>query len=381
MINKLGDSCCGCNACGDVCPHGAIIFKMNKEGFLFPHIDAHKCTVCNICEKICPIIQPSTGNTILSSYAAYSHEKPSTSSSGGMFSVFASEIISINGVVYGAAYNNQMYLKHTRITNSRDINKLCGSKYVQSDCSGIYKQVKKDLFDNRIVLFSGTPCQVAALRNFLRKDYDNLILIDLICHGVPSPGLFADYLKFCSQLRGKGIDNFIIRDNREGWDNNFRSTITYAGGKKEYNSMLTNLWNRIFFSELAIRKNCKQCNFANMNRIGDISLGDFWGIEKIKPTMYNKSGVSLLLINSNKGYQLFHKIKHSITADLATTCEKEHPNLYHSTRQNPHREEFMKDYLKSGFAFIANKYFGYNKILDFKVQIILLINKFKHLCK
>ncbi len=376
MIDKLKEECCGCGSCADICPHKAINFNKNKEGFLFPMIDETNCIKCNVCEHVCPILNKPKGNFIIESYAAYTLNKPSNSSSGGIFSVLASEILSQNGVIYGAAYDNNMYLRHIQVHRIEDLPSLCGSKYVQSDCIGIYKQVRKDLMNNKKVLFAGTPCQTAGLKNFLRKDYDNLIMLDLICHGVPSPGIFKDYLEFCSKLRKKRIKNFIIRDNRDGWNNHFKSTIIYSNKKEEYNSMLSNLWNRIFFSELAIRKSCEDCKFANKNRIGDISLGDFWGIENVNRNMYNKKGVSLILLNTTKGESLFMKLRDKIKAEVAYTNEKEHPNLYHSIKQDIRRTEFMQDYIHQGFSYIANKYFNYNKTLDFKIKLSILFNRY-----
>ena len=374
MIDKLNDACCGCQVCGDICKHNAISFKFNKEGFLFPYIDRDLCTECNVCELVCPMLNVPVGNDIKSSVASYAHTKPQNSSSGGMFSVLASSILSQGGVVYGAAFDETHYLRHMRITNIEDHNVLCGSKYVQSDCRGIYKQVKEDLSQNLKVLFVGTPCQVAGLRKFLRHDYDNIYLVDLVCHGVPSPGIFADYLNYCEKLRNKKIKHFQVRDNREGWNNVFKSTILFHDSE-EYNSMLANLWNRIFFSELAIRKNCESCKFANQTRLGDITLGDFWGIQNANPLMYNKEGVSLLLINTKKGEKLFESVKLSLTYDIAHTVEKEHPNLYHSIKQDSRREEFMNDYHIKGFTFIVNKYFGYNRWLDYKIRLSNMLRK------
>lgn len=375
MIDKLKDDCCGCGACGDICAHHAITFSQNSEGFLFPHIDSSLCTECNLCERVCPMLNTPDGNTVLNSVAAYTGSKPRNSSSGGMFSALASAILSKGGIVYGAAYDENMYLRHTRVSGINDLSRLCGSKYVQSDCTGIYKQVREDLKQNLQVLFSGTPCQVAGLKNFLRKDYDNLTLVDLICHGVPSPGIFADYLHYCEKLRSRKVRYFLIRDNREGWNNIFKSTITFVNGKEEYNSMLTNLWNRIFFSELAVRKNCEHCHFANQSRVGDLTLGDFWGIENANKMMYNKDGVSLILVNAPKGEQLLQRACINVTMATAHTIEKEHPNLYHSIKQDSRRPEFMTDYSTHGFAFIANKYFGYNRTLDFKIRLSNLLHK------
>lgn len=376
MIDKLKDDCCGCGVCGDICAHKAIIFKSNCEGFSFPSIDSTLCIECNLCERVCPMLTTPVGNPIGKSLAAYSYSKPKNSSSGGMFSVLASIVLNENGTVYGATFDENMYLHHTRISTIEELPNLCGSKYVQSDCTGVYKQVLGDLKQNLKVLFVGTPCQVAGLKNYLYKDYDNLFLIDLICHGVPSPGIFADYLRYCEQLRFKKVTNFLGRDNRDGWNNIFKSTLTFHNGQEEYNSMLTNLWNRIFFSELAVRKNCEYCKFTSESRIGDLTLGDFWGIKKANNLMYNDKGVSLVLVNTNKGSDLIQKVKPNITSAIARTNEKEHPNLYHSIKQDGRRAEFMIDYATHGFAFIADKYFGYNRKLDIKIRINRFMHKF-----
>ena len=375
MIDKLYDECCGCGACSDVCAHKAISFSHNSEGFFFPTIDKSLCSECNFCEDVCPILNSPIGNPIQNSLAAYAKRKPHQSSSGGLFSIFATAILDMGGVVYGAAYNEKLSLCHKRVSCIEELPSLCGSKYVQSDCTGIYKLVRQDLKQDAKVLFVGTPCQVAGLRNYLRSDYDNLYLVDLVRHGVPSPGIFTDYIHYCEKIRSKKVVNFLIRDNRDGWNNIFKSTLVFLNGKEEYNSMLTNLWNRIFFSEMAIRKSCEQCKFANQFRVGDITLGDFWGIENVNKLMYNKDGVSLLLVNTDKGAKLVETTKMLYTSAKAYTIEKEHPNLYHSTKQSPIRTEFMIDYVTYGFAFIAKKYFGYDRKLDFKIRLTRFLHR------
>ena len=167
-----------------------------------------------------------------------------------------------------------------------------------------------------------------------------------------------------------------MRDKRDGWDNRFRSTIKFENGKEEYNSMLSNLWNRIYFSELASRISCSNCQFSNNKRQGDLTLGDFWGIEKLNEQIYNKNGVSLVLINTNKGKELFENINDDIISIPAMTNEKEHPNLFAPTKQSLERKRFMNEYIKKGFSYIANKYFGYNRILDIKLSIYKIINTF-----
>lgn len=374
MIDKVAKDCTGCSACGDKCPVGAIKFRYNSEGFTYPIINNAICTQCQLCEHICPVLSLEDGHSKLASYASFSYSKPEESSSGGMFYSLASAVIVDNGVVYGAAFNTNMKLSHVRVTNVEELRKLCGSKYVQSDCSGIYKMVQNDLKVGTKVLFSGTPCQVSGLKKFLHKNYDSLYTIDLICHGVPSPGIFSEWVTYCENLRKKRVVDFKTRDNRDGWDNRFRSTLLYDNGKEEYNTMLSNLWNRIFFSELALRHSCSNCKFASIKRQGDITLGDFWGIENVCPESYHKGGVSLLQINTIKGQTLLDAISDNVRIAEASTTEKEHPNLYYPTHPNPQREQFMSDYFQHGFEFVLKRYFGYTRRLDFKVRLKALLN-------
>lgn len=374
MIDKVAFECTGCGACGDICPVGAISFKINREGFSYPVINNELCTSCQLCERVCPACEHKCGNPLSDTYASYSTSNPNESSSGGLFAAIASYIISDNGVVYGAAFNDKLVLSHVRCYTVSDLFRLCGTKYVQSNCCGIYKQVQKDLNADKKVLFSGTPCQVSGFRKYLRKEYENLYTIDLICHGVPSPGIFADYIHYCERLRKKEIAGFYTRDNREGWDNKFRSTILFKDGREEYNSMLSNLWNRIFFSELATRPSCSNCKYASMERQGDLTLGDFWGVERECPEMYQEMGVSLIGVNTNKGKELLDTID-SIRIKAAVTSEKEHPNLYHPTPTNSRRDTFMADYANLSFESVVEKYFGYSRWLDIKTQVKSFLNK------
>ena len=374
MIDKVAQDCTGCFACGDKCPVGAISFRYKSDGFAYPVINNWVCTQCQLCEHICPILSVEDGYDKITSYASYAFSKPNESSSGGMFYAIACAVIRDNGVVYGAAFSNQMKLSHVRVTQVEELRKLCGSKYVQSDCSGIYKRVQNDLKTGTKVLFSGTPCQVSGLKKFLHKNYESLYTIDLICHGVPSPGVFSDWIHYCENLRKKTVVEFLTRDNRDGWDNRFRSTLIYMDGKQEYNSMLSNLWNRVFFSELATRKSCSNCKFARLSREGDITLGDFWGVEKVSPESFNKEGVSFVQVNTDKGQAILNSISDHVKLTEASTTEKEHPNLYHPTHANPQREQFMYDYSQHGFEFVIKRYFGYTRWLDLKIRVKALLN-------
>lgn len=375
MISRVGDNCYGCAACHDICPYQAISFKQDNTGFFYPQINISLCIQCNLCEKICPALNSLKTNETRYTYAVKTknYQASPYSSSGGAFFIIANTILRQNGVIYGAAYDQNMQLIHMRVESQDALRKLCGSKYIQSNLSGIFLSIKNDIKLGKEILFVGTPCQTSALRLFLRKDYSNIYIIDLLCHGVPSSGIFAEYIKYIEKLRKKKVSNFIIRDNREGWNRIFKSTIKYSDNTEEYNSMLSNLWNHVFFSEKIIRKSCANCKFANSKRIGDITLGDFWGIDKILPKAYDQRGVSLLKINTQKGEHLFAKIQGDIIAFEAETSETEHPNLFHPTTQSPERDKVLFDFSRFGFSYMIKKHFGYSKVLDLKIKLKSLI--------
>lgn len=375
MIDKVGIQCSGCQACAARCPKKCISFVDEKLGFQYPEINYDACINCNLCEKVCQALSKQENEAICKSFAVQYKDKDCNSSSGGVFSYLAKHIISTNGVVYGAAFNRKKGVEHVRIDSFNDIQLLCGSKYVKSIISeSIFNSIKEDLKRGRKVLFVGTPCQVSGLQLFLKEKYDNLIPVDLICHGVPSRRLFSGYLKYCEKLRHKEIVGFSFRDNRDGWNNVFKSTIIFSDGTEEYNTALSNLWNRIFFSENATRPNCNDCQFANMNRVGDITLGDFWGLKDGK--MFNQSdGISLVLCNNDRAISFIEES--GMTLVPATTCEEEHPNLFHPTKPNTKRDEFMKFYLKNGFSKAMKRYFDFDRWLDFKIRTYNFITRLR----
>lgn len=378
MIDRVGNECFGCHVCEAICPTKAISFFVSEDGFQYPRILYNKCIECQACEKVCPAIQNIMKSNAyhIDSFAAQYFEKPPQSSSGGLFFAIASYIIKHNGVVYGAMLNDNAVVTHHRVDRLTDLTALCGSKYVQSHISKeLIVKIKEDLKSNLEVLVVGTPCQLAGLKLYLKKEYKNIILIDLICHGVPSPRIFQEYIKFCEKLRHKKIIDFIFRDNRDGWNNCFKSTILYKKGNEEYNSALSNLWNRLFFSELITRECCGNCRFTSYKRLGDITLGDFWGIEGVPQKIKNK-GVSLILCNE-KGYSLLNKINNLFLKD-AQTNKYEHPNLYFPTQPNPEKTQFINDWNRYGFEKVIKKYFGFSSWLDLKIRTAYRLKKIKN---
>ena len=335
QIKKLKD-CCGCTACKNICPTKCIEMIRDDEGFYYPHIDSAKCINCALCEKVCPIINTSKkDDNILKSYAGYiTNEKiRMKSSSGGIFSSLAEYVLSNHGVVYGAAFNKAFLIEHIRIDNVADLDKLRGSKYVQSQKKDIFIKVRDDLKNNILVLFSGTACEISGLKAFLQKDYDNLITVDVLCHGVPSEKVWELYLN----EYGNQIKRINFRDKVSGWKtysitidtNNNKTTIRHYEDR----------YLRLFLSNICLRPSCHDCKFKNLNRDSDISIGDAWGIQNYLPNLDDNKGTSVIIVHSSKGELLLENIQnnlilqeHEIEQLLPPTADSRKSVIVHKKR-------------------------------------------------
>ncbi len=303
------DKCYGCNACYNICPVEAIEMVADEEGFLYPNINTEKCTNCGLCKKVCPSLNKSEKfNTNTNSPKCYavmaSDEIRTNSTSGGAFSLFANWILEQGGYVCGAAFDDNGKVEHIIINYKEELNKLQSSKYVQSDMNYIHKQLKTLLNEGKIVLFSGTPCQVAGVNNFIGKN-DNLYTIDLICHGVPSPLVWMKYLK-----ETIGDEKFIYTKFREKilpYGNNHLITYTDKNIYSFYQRQDSYL--KAFHYNMILRPSCHKCAFTTVKRNGDISIGDFWGIDNIDKSFNDTKGTSLVLINSKNGKNLFKAVQ------------------------------------------------------------------------
>lgn len=305
-IGIIGIGCCGCRACEQICPVGCIVFRENEEGFLYPIVNEEKCINCGRCVLHCPITQPQKSSSAPIVYAAKCRDQDIArkSTSGGIFFPLAKKVLAENGIVFGCAYDEQLKARHIAVENEAELYKLQGSKYVQSDLCGIYSYIKEELQKGRCVLFSGTGCQVAGLCSFLGKEYGNLILIDIVCHGVPSPKLFAKYIDHLSKKMGEPIKSYHFRNKeRYGWGLFYQLETSLV--KKSGNGF-DDPYYRAFLQGKTYRESCYCCPFANRNRMGDITLGDFWGIESMIPSFYSESGVSLVLLNTEKGKKFWN---------------------------------------------------------------------------
>lgn len=343
---KSKEDCCGCYACYNICPKQCITMKTDNEGFWYPKIDKNKCINCNLCEKVCPIINPVKrvdSKKIACASMNKDEQVRMKSSSGGIFSILAEYIIKNNGVVYGAGFDEDFNIKHKRILYSTDLDLLRGSKYVQSSIGDIYKQVKNDLENNNPVLFTGTPCQVEGLRSYLRKEYVNLITMDFICHGVPSPLVWEKYLKKMKKSKQENIKNIYFRNKDIGWK---LFSLKIIFDKRIYSNDLNNdLFMKGFLQDVYLRPSCYNCKFKKINRISDITVADFWGIENILPKMDDDKGTSLVVIHSEKGKQLFDKLSEKMILNEVNLNEaiKYNPSMVRSVKYNEKRNSFFAE--------------------------------------
>ena len=348
--------CSGCTACKTICPVNAIEMVRDEEGFKYPVINKEKCIECNICKDVCPNVKKSSENNMLEAYGAKLKDLESrkTSRSGGVFIALSDYILNQNGIIYGSALNKDFSVSHLRATTPSERDLFKGSKYVQSDMKDIINQVIQDLKSGKKVLFSGTPCQVSGLLSVIPKEIqENLFTIDLLCHGVPSNMVYEDFLKYIEEKEKKKIKEFIFRDKSFGWSTHYETSIFEDGSK-----ITTGIFKSLFYGHNILRPACFKCNYANTNRPADISIADFWGIDKINPEFYDEKGVSLAIINTKKGKSIFEKVKQEI--DIAECsledCIKYACMLRCPSEEPETREEFWEDYKKESFENIIKKY-------------------------
>lgn len=345
------DKCTGCAACHNACGKNAICMKADAEGFLFPVIDEAKCVECHLCEKSCPVLTvESPKNTAEpKAFALWSLKDRTVSSSGGAFSAFARLILEKDGIVFGAAFDKNLKCKHIGVTDITSLNALQGSKYVQSNIGNAFKQVRESLREEKYVLFCGTPCQIAGLKAYLRKDYDKLLTLDLACHGVPSQAVFDAYIsKLSTRFAGfSHIDGFEFRQ-RDRWG---KSPSVSLDGKFRLIFGTDNLYMEAFDKSMTFRKSCYTCQFAELPRVGDCSIADFWGIGRHGKSFKHdtKQGVSLVLVNNEKGARYLKDLK-DVFIEVRSLDEAliENHNLLHPSKQHARRDALIKSFLNDG---------------------------------
>lgn len=368
-INDKKD-CCGCNACGDACVHGAITFKTDIEGFWYPEVDMQKCTDCHLCEKVCPIINvKELKKNDLPQSICYAAEHKNMevvfdSTSGGLFSALADIMYKGGGYVGGAIFNEDFSVRQYISNDKADLPKLRSSKYLQSHLDGFYQQVRDLLLKGEKVLVCGSPCQMAALRAFLRKDYENLIIADYICRGINSPKVWRKYLDSFEERYGSKVVYCKAKSKEYGW-RNLTQKVILANGKAYYEtSEQSNFTKGYLQTGVYCRPSCYDCKFKGYPRIADITLADFWGIEKVNTSMEKDLGTSLVMINSKKGEAYFEGVKKRINYVPVPFESIEAGNRSLNLSVDPptvDREEFFRDLNEMSFLQMAEKYISPNR--------------------
>lgn len=343
MINKK--DCCGCTACIHICPVKCIEMKEDKEGFLYPAVDNEKCINCRKCENVCPIQNINNVNTETDTIVGYNknEEIREKSSSGGIFSLAAEWIIKQNGAVFGAAFDDNFEVCHIVAETEKGLSKLRGSKYVQSRLGDTYPLVKQYLESNRKVLFTGTACQIAGLKKYLNKDYENLYTVDVLCHGVPSPKIWKMYLEDKKKQYNSPIEKIEFRSKESGWKH-YSVNIEFSDNQRYCVKFHEDKFMQMFLGNIDLRPSCHNCRFKDFPRISDMTIGDSWGIENYMPDMDDDRGTSVIIVNSLKGKQMLDGVRESLDF-RETSLNKALPKTADSRKSvemHPSRKKFFK---------------------------------------
>lgn len=355
-----GEFCTGCTACASTCPKQCIQMTADAEGFLRPTVDETKCLKCGACQKACPTLHPNKVDSDTAAYAAMhrSDEVRLSSTSGGVFSALCHWIFSRGGAVFGAAYADDFSVMHRCIRTMEEIPTLRTAKYAQSEIGDSFQQVRQLLNDGQYVLFSGTPCQIGGLRSFLGEDYERLILVDVICHGVPSPKVWARYIEYRSQTDATGAAPAVInlRSKETGWPG-YSIRFDYTNGQHYLARNSEDPFLRCFVGDLCLRPSCYNCQFKGASRNSDFTLGDYWGVWTQLPEFNDGKGTSLVLLHSEKAKTIWQEISEDLQVQAVPVpdCLNENPSALRSSQCPEKRSEFMSRYCDEDFQMLTEE--------------------------
>lgn len=303
-INEKTD-CCGCTACANSCPVQCIEIQQDEEGFLYPNVNEIKCINCGTCENVCPVKKDTPSGDIIDAYVVQDIRKNirESSSSGGGFTAIAEFIISNNGAVYGAAFDENYSVHHVGVRTFEELSRFRGSKYVQSTMDSVYLQIQNKLSIGEWVLFSGTPCQVSGLKSYLKKEWDKLITVDIACHGVPSPKLWEKYKEWWRKYKKCNFIKVEFRSKKYGYSGS-TMRLMFENGSEYSREPLLQFYKNTMFAGLSMRPSCHKCHFKSKKRVSDFTIFDCWDVNEFCPEMDDDRGTTALIIQSEKGKRL-----------------------------------------------------------------------------
>ena len=353
--------CTGCRACAQSCPYGCITMEADSEGFRRPVADTTRCTECGLCTAACPVLNRPVSGGLPAAYAAKNRDEAvrAVSSSGGVFTLLAEHVLAQGGVVFGAAYDADFKVEHRMVESLGQLSALRGAKYAQSNIGDSFRQVKEQLSAGKPVLFSGTPCQTAGLRAFLGKDTPNLLLVDQVCHGSPSPAVWEQYLRWQSEQKADGHRPVTVnvRAKDTGWAN-YSVDIRWPYGVNYASSRNSDPYLRAYLESLCLRPSCHRCSFKGLNRISDFTLGDYWGVWDQLPAMSDNKGTSIVLVHTEKAKSLWEQLSGSMTVRPVDVrhCMEHNPSALQSAKYDAElRATFLHRYQGEDFAALVDE--------------------------
>ncbi|MBQ4406184.1 MAG: Coenzyme F420 hydrogenase/dehydrogenase, beta subunit C-terminal domain [Bacteroidales bacterium] len=356
-INNISN-CTGCSVCYSVCPKSAILMVENNEGFLYPKVDDNKCVECGLCEKVCPAISPLKLNkSECKAFAAINNNETirMESSSGGVFTAIAEKILQTGGKVFGARFSEDFKsLIHSWTDNLDGLKDFRGSKYLQSNIHESFKECERFLKAGETVLFSGTPCQIQGLKKYLRKEYDNLLTVDFICHGVPSPLLWKQYVEYHENIAASKVVNTSSRRKNCGWKM-FSLWFAFANHSEYSKTLDKDPYMQMFLKDVCLRQSCYNCPAKGIYRVSDVTIADFWGIQSEHPDFDDDKGTSFVLVHNTKVIPLFSDVCKIKEIDLNSGL-RHNPAMVKSCAKPKSRDTFFKDLQTLSFDKMIKKY-------------------------